>query len=828
MAKRTQRTVRLTLSEKIRLMYGNKAWTIHGVPRRKIKPIRVSDGPAGLRYLPNESMDIGEGSAKKPSIAYPCEALIACSFDTEMLEEFGKTLACEFRASGVDAILGPGINIKRNPLCGRNFEYYSEDPYLSGMLAASFTKGAQGQGVATCLKHFACNSQESYRMVNNSIVDERTLHEIYLRAFQIAIEESNPWMVMASYNKLNGVYACESKYLLLDTLKGKWKYNGLVVSDWGAVNDPILCHENGLDVEMPCLIPRQAQLYVAAERGLGGKGNKEEADDKKRSGRLTAKRINDIAERVMRLSERVHNPHIKVEPFDLKDGTGHALAVKMAEKSAVLVKNNGVLPIKSWNNVAVIGELAASPRLGGGGSSQVQGYATKTFLDELSEALGKDKVHYAQGYDLNSKDGHGEGPESDLILDAVDVASSYDTVIYFVGTTPELESEGFDRDSLRLPGNQVELFHRLAEVNANIVLVVSSGAPVEMGFAEAASAILLTYFPGEGCGEAIHHLLSGQANPSGHLAETWPKRNYEVPSFGFYPGDQPQSLYREAIYVGYRYYVSIEDPHAVRYPFGFGLSYSTFAYENLRVGTKKTVDFEDGPLTVRLSVRNVSKVDGDALVQLYVRPIGGNVYKAKRTLQAFKKIHVAAGKKEDVELELDRRGFEHYDPVSHEFLIEGGKYVLEVGESCMDRDIAVSCNIEVKGDQEFPSQRSELSIYYNPPKNGFWLYDDVFEHLLGRKVPFPNDPRARPYTLNSTIENIRGTGIGHVLIKKAIATIGTSDESDARFRAMLEMPIRNVVMTGVSDKTARAIVDFANGHFFAGFFHLFVRAGRGR
>ena len=819
MAKRKDRVKRPTMSEKLSLMYGNSAWTIRGIPRIKLEPVRTSDGPAGLRYMPNDSLDIGESSSKKPSIAYPCEALIACSFDTDLIEEYGRLLACEFKAANVDAILGPGINIKRNPLCGRNFEYFSEDPYLSGMLAASFTKGAQSLGVATCLKHFACNSQESYRMVNNSVVDERTLHEIYLRGFQIAIEECSPWMIMASYNLVNGTYACENKELLLDTLKGKWHYSGVVVSDWGAVNDPVLCHENGLDVEMPCLtrrqqLQRQTQLMLASDRGRVGRKQKEGAEEgvtKTRAGKLSRLRINDIAERVIRLSERVHNAHIKKIPFDVEDGKGHALAVKLAEKSTVLVKNNGILPLKSLTKLAIVGELAEKPRLGGGGSSQVRGHGYKSFLQCCVEVLGENNVRYRRGYDMGQEEHMGKEGRAELILEAADLASTCDKVILFLGTTAKMESEGSDRGSLRLPDDQVELFHTLSEVNPNLIVVLATGAPVEIGFAEAA-AELITYFPGEGGGEALYNLITGISNPSGHLAETWPTRNTEVPSFGFYPGDQSQSLYREAIYVGYRYFVTTEKWNAVRFPFGWGMSYSKFQFENLRASSKKPIDLEDGPLSVKLTVHNISAVDGEALVQLYVRPVGGNVFKAKRTLQAFKKVFLKAGEKADVELLLDRRAFEHYDVASGEFLIEGGKYVLEIGESCMDRHIVQSVNVEIKGDQEFPSLRTELAIYYKPPKDGFWLYDDAYERLLGRKVPFPKDPRARPYTLNSTIENIRGTPIGRTLLSKAEKTIGTHDENDPVYRAMLELPIRNISMHGSSDKTAQFIVDCANGN----------------
>ncbi|MCR5348509.1 MAG: glycoside hydrolase family 3 C-terminal domain-containing protein [Bacilli bacterium] len=825
MAKRSEKAKRLTLSEKIRLMYGEKAWTIHGVPRIGIPPVRVSDGPSGLRYMPNDVMEVGSDATTKDSIAYPCSALAACSFDLDLMEEYGRMLGLECKSAGVDVVLGPGINIKRNPLCGRNFEYYSEDPYLSGMLAASFTKGTQSVGVGACLKHFACNSQESYRMVNNSIVDERTLHEIYLRAFQIAIDECSPWAIMASYNKINGTYACESKSLLLDTLKNGWHYSGVVLSDWGAVNDPILCHENGLDVEMPCFVNRQGLLFLAADRrvivGKEGKTGKEP----KTVHRLSKKRINDITDRVLRLSERTHAPH-KLPAFDLNDGKAHQLAVKIAESSMILTKNNGILPLESVKGLAVLGELAANPRLGGGGSSQVKGFAPKSFLQRCIEAVGEGNVHYSRGYDLATREFDSDDENAaELIVDAVDVATRCPNVILFLGTSPEQESEGFDRLSLRLPDNQVELYRRVVERNPNAIVVIATGGPVEVAFAETSAAEILSYFPGEGGGEALYNIITGATNPSGHLAETWPKRNYETPSFGFYPGDQAQSLYREGIYVGYRYYVSAEEEKAVRFPFGYGLSYTQFAFENLRVSSKKPANLEETPLKVKVSIKNNTKVGGAALVQVYVRPLEGNVFKAKRTLQAFKKVYVDGNRRVEVELELSRRAFEHYDTESGSFLVEGGKYAIEIGQTCMDKDIVLSGEVEIPGDKEFPSLRTELTVYYKPPKDGFWLYDDVYEKLLGYKVPFPDDPRARPYTLNSTIENIRNTWIGRILVRRAQEVTGIEDEKNPLYRSMLQTPIRNVVMNGISDKVAQAIVDCANGRLILALWHLMFRKG---
>lgn len=788
MAKRKPKTINIPLTEAIPLLYGNGAWTIRGVKSLNLSPVRMSDGPSGLRKTKDDSLSL---TNCVESVAYPCPALLASSFDDELAYRYGRMLGRECKANEVDALLGPGINIKRNPLCGRNFEYYSEDPYLSGMMASSFVKGLQSYGVAACLKHFACNSQESYRMVNDSIVDTRALHEIYLRAFQIAIEESKPWMVMASYNKINGIYACENKYLLNDVLKGAWKFDGVVVSDWGGVNDTVLCHENGLDVEMPCYSNRFPAINYSSHLH-----------------RNYMESVYDSAARICRLSERTHDPRIKVPSFSLDEG--HALAVEIAEKSTILVKNNGILPLKDLNDVAIIGEIAEKPRVGGGGSSQVRGYHVESFLACARRKLGVKKVHYAPGYSLS-----GEGNPIDLSIDALDLVANSNKVLYFMGTSPATESEGFDRADLNLSDDQISLLNRMLDLNPNVIVVLNVGAPVEAAFMEKVAGGFIQYFPGEGGGEALLNILLGDVNPSGHLAETWPWRNYEVPSFGFYPGGQTNSLYRESIYVGYRYYLSADEK--VRFPFGYGLSYTKFSYGKMTLSAKKI-----GPtdtLTVSLNVTNRLKRAGDALVQIYVQPPEPRkVYKAKRTLQGYAKVHLEGNEKKDVTIVLDHRAFEHFDVPSESFQIEGGTYLIQLGENC--QDILQEVPVEVESEAEFPLQVDTLSIYYFPPKDGFWQFDDAFERLLGRIVPIPRDPRVKPFTLNSTFENIQDTFIGRKVLEKAEERYHDSSAGDLALRTMLEMPIRSVTLSGMKEKYAYVITDLANGRIFAALFHL--------
>ncbi len=783
MAKNKTLAEKLYYSEKVQLLYGQDAWTIRGNLRLHLEPVRMSDGPSGLRKVGDDVL----GGVGEPATSYPCPALLACSFDTDLLKEVGTMIGVECKANGVDAILGPGVNIKRNPLCGRNFEYYSEDPYLAGTLASAFITGTQSVGVASCVKHFACNSQETYRMVNDSVVDERALNEIYLKPFQIAVEESSPWMVMASYNKVNGVYACENKELLLDTLKGKWKYNGVVISDWGGVNDPVLCHRNGLDVEMPCFRPRKNELLTAV-----------------RMDRTYANRVNDCAERLITLSQRVHNPKIKAHEFSPEDA--HALAIKAAERSCVLVKNDGVLPIKTMRNVAVIGELATISTAGGG-SSEVNAAHPVSFLEACRAANPGMNIAFTRGYSLNEDE-----DESGLVLDAVDLASISKKVILFVGSTKKEEQEGFDRKNLLLSHSQLYLIERIHEVCDDIVIVLCTGSPVETPFIDRVQGMLISYFPGEGGGEAIYRLLTGEVAPSGHLAETWVTRNYEVPSFGIYPGNETQSLYRESIYVGYRYYCTADEQ--TRFPFGFGLSYAKFRFSGLKVVSPKDSD----TVNVQVSVSNSSSCAGDALVQVYVRRNDGKVFKAKRTLQAYRRVPLEPGEKKEIVLSLKRSAFEHYDVEDHAFRVEGGEYAIEIGESC--EDIKLSAPINVIGDKEFVSDIDKLHVYYQPPRDGFWQYDDAFEALLGHVVPLGKDPRSRPFTLNSTIGDIASTAVGKAAISKLHKTM---KGDDAMIRMAMEAPIRNMRLAGISDKKIQAVLDLANGKPLSAFVHLFVR-----
>ncbi|HIU44850.1 MAG TPA: glycoside hydrolase family 3 C-terminal domain-containing protein [Candidatus Enteromonas pullicola] len=780
----------IPLEEKIGLLYGDGNWKTHGSPTLNLSGVVMRDGPLGLRDIDDSGML--DGAKTNKATCYPAPCLTACSFDVDLLSRIGESIGKECRHRGIDVLLAPGVNIKRNPLCGRNFEYYSEDPLLAGKLGAAFINGIQKQGVGACLKHFACNSQETGRMVNDSIIDDRALHEIYLRAFSIAVKEADPWMVMSSYNKVNGEYACSSEFLLKQTLRADWGYEGVVVSDWGASAHYVDDHNRGLDVEMPCTVSRAKDLTKAYKHG-----------------KLSRQSLDECATHVVSLLEKADKGRKRKDAFDEQEAD--ALALEAATKSMVLLQNDGILPLKKSNKAVYVGELAKSIRIVGGGSSCVNARKTPSFIAGLAES---DK--YAQGYRLDGKE------DETLRIEAADIASKADVVVLFMGLSEADESEGFDRESLSLPEVQLHLFESIYAVNQNIVVVLNVGSPVELPFADRCKAILLAYLPGQDGAEAIRAVLSGEVSPSGKLAETWPIHLSDVPSFGFYPGTLTQSEYRESIYVGYRYYCSSDVP--VRFPFGHGLSYAKFKYGKLTL-SDKAID-RDGKIKATIDVTNNSAKPSELVVELYASPCEGNVFKAKRSLIDFKKQLIGAKETKTYEFEIPYDAFSHYDIGSGAFEVEGGKYAIEVGESATS--IVSKAIIKVKSDVEFELRRSELPNYYNLPEHGFMQSDVDFEHLLGHPVQLPRDSRARPYTTSSTFGDIGSTFIGKIINKKAHGpnTYSVSEsESEMIKRSIDSTPIRCMHMHGYKSKTILAIVDMANGHYFKALLHFIFGVG---
>ena len=785
MARRKKNEI-LTLREKIHLLYGKGSWHTHGVARIGLKGIELHDGPLGLVKF-KEGDDLSTGRPL-PSICFPAPVALASSFDTDLVQDVGKMMGRICRDNDTKMLLAPGLNIKRNPLCGRNFEYYSEDPLVAGKIGAAFVEGLQSQGVGACIKHFACNNQESYRMVNDSIVDKRALHELYLKPFEIAVKEAHPWAVMSSYNKINGAYASDNDYLLLDTLKGAWGYDGVVMSDWGGTNDYIRSHNHGLDLEMPAYTSRNSALRKAVYRGV-----------------LSPAMVDNSASRMVRLLKRC-NGNIKHQPCYHQEA--HSFAIRVAEESCVLLKNDGVLPLKTLKQTCIIGELARTPNFGGGGSSKMTPYQLDSFYHSAILWSGENSVYFAPGYNLRG------ASDEDLSIDAVDLAARSGRVILFLGQPSDAESEGYDRASLQLPEDQIRLFNAIYAVNQNIIVVLNVGAPVELPFRDKAKAILLAHYPGEGGGEAIYRILMGKVSPSGRLSETWPTRAYTMPSFGFYPGTETVSLYRESIYVGYRYYLSAGVD--VAYPFGFGLSYAKFKCEAPVLSTK-TLDKGD-MLDVAVKVENVSSVAGKTVVQIYQQAPKGNAFKPLRTLLGFKKVHLMPGESTIVHIDVRYLDFAHYDLFDDHFKVEAGEYLIQVGEDCAN--IKAETTLTVKSEDEIQSLRRKAPVYYSIPSDGFIQHDNDFEVLLGHRIPVEVNRDDGPYDLNSTFSNIRSTRIGKIILKAAKQRFSGSEQMAMVERSILEAPIRNVSMAKMPPKVADAIVDFANHKYIRGIWHF--------
>lgn len=635
----------LTLEEKASLTSGEGFWLTKAVERLGIGSARTSDGPHGLRADDYSRED----HATMPAVCFPAAVTTAASFDREMLRELGEELGRECLAYGVDVLLGPGINIKRSPLCGRNFEYFSEDPYLAGQLGEQFVKGVQSQGVGTSLKHFFANSQETRRFTSSSDIDERAIREIYLAAFENVVKKAQPWTIMASYNKINGTYSTANRYYIDEVLRREWGFEGLVVSDWGATHDRVGAIEAGTDLTMPA--EKHSDRWVA---------------EAVKSGRLSEKALDRCCERVLRLVEKAENGRVKNAECDKK--AAHALARKFAANSLVLLKNEGgLLPLKKTDKVAFIGAFAENPRLQGGGSSHIR-------ETEITGALGAAReaginVIYAAGYD------RGSGETDDvLICEAVEAARSAEKAVVFIGLPDSYESEGGDRKHMRLPEAHNRLVREVCAANPDTAVVLHNGSPVEMPWIDEPKAVLEAYLGGQAVGGAEVDILFGDVNPSGRLAESFPKRLEDNPSYLWYFGEGDRVSYNESIFVGYRYYETKKQE--VLFPFGYGLSYTEFEYSNLRLGRSEMT--EDDTLEVSVDVKNVGKTAGKEVVQLYVAPEKGMAIRPVRELKEFAKIGLMPGETKTVSFKLQKRAFAHWDSEAHCWEVERGNYGIQI------------------------------------------------------------------------------------------------------------------------------------------------------
>ncbi|MDF9449610.1 glycosyl hydrolase [Bacillus toyonensis] len=658
----------MTLEEKASLCSGLDFWNTKGIERLGIPSIMVTDGPHGLRKQAEGADHLGIYNSI-PSTCFPSAVGLASTWNKDLIHEVGVALGEECQAEHVGVLLGPGANIKRSPLCGRNFEYFSEDPYLSSQMAINHVKGVQSQGIGTSLKHFAANNQEHRRMSVDAIVDERTLREIYLASFEDVIKEAQPWTVMSAYNKVNGEYASENNYLLHDILKDEWGFEGFVVSDWGAVNERVASLANGLELEMP------------SSFGIGEK----KIIDAINCGELSVEKLDQAVERLLYIIFKSYDNQLENATYS-KD-THHQLAREVASESMVMLQNeDSILPLKKEGTVAVIGEFAKQPRYQGGGSSHINPTKLESIFEELEMVSGeKTNILFAQGYDLASDD-----VDENLINEAKKIAESADTAVLFVGLPDRYESEGFDRKHLQMPENHVQLIEAIAEVQSNIVVVLSNGAPIEMPWIGKVKGILEGYLGGQALGGAIADLLFGDANPSGKLAETFPEVLSDNPSYLNFPGEGDKVEYKEGVFVGYRYY----DAKNIEplFPFGFGLSYTNFEYSKLSISKNEIKDTDT--VSVLVNVKNAGSIAGKEIVQLYIKDVESSMIRPEKELKGFEKVELQPGEEKTVSFTLNNRSFAYYNVELKDWHVETGEFEILVGKS--SREIVLQDNIFVQ------------------------------------------------------------------------------------------------------------------------------------
>lgn len=686
----------LTLEEKCALLSGAETFKTRGMPKHGIPQIWLSDGPHGLRKQAGESDHLGLNPSV-PATCFPTASAVANSWDAALGEEIGAALGEEAAAQEVSVVLGPGLNMKRNPLCGRSFEYFSEDPYLAGKLAAGYIRGIQSKGVAACPKHFAVNSQETRRMASDSIVDERTLREIYLTGFEIAVKEGHPRSIMSSYNLVNGTYANENKHLLMEILRGEWGFDGAVITDWGGSNDHALGVKNGSTLEMPAPGGDSVRELLAAVE----------------SGKISE---SDINARLSELLPLVFDTKAALDaaPREFDAAAHHALARRAAEESLVLLKNEGsLLPLAAGTKVAVIGDFAKNPRYQGAGSSMVNSTQVDVLLDKLIDSE-LNVIGYQQGFDRHGK------PDAALQKSACELATKADTVILCMGLDEIAESEGLDRSNLRLALNQVDLLQAVAAVNPKIAVVLYSGSVVETPWLNNCQALLYAALGGQAGAGAVADALTGKVNPCGKLAETWPLAYADVPSAADFATRRKTVEYREGMYIGYRYFTTAEK--AVRFPFGYGMSYTTFAYSDMAAD-------EQG---VSLTVTNTGSVAGTEIVQLYIAKKNSELFRPAKELKGFARVTLAPGEKQRITIMLDDKAFRFWNVKANRWEIEGGEYELLVGASV--EDIRLCEKITVHGTATVhPYEDRDLDCYYKG--DVLHVSDADFEKLLGHPIP---------------------------------------------------------------------------------------------
>ena len=788
----------LTILEKASLLSGNSTWDTRSVKRAGIPSMVLSDGPHGLRRQTGSGDNLGMGQSK-PATCFPTAGTVACSWDPELTRTMGRALGEEARSLGVNVVLGPGMNIKRNPLCGRNFEYYSEDPQVAGHMAAGLIEGIQSQGVAATPKHFAMNSQELRRQASNSLVDERTMRELYLTGFEIAVRQAHPWAIMTSYNMVNGTYANENCHLLKEILRDEWGFDGMVVSDWGGSNSAVAAAAHGSSLEMPEAGFDSVRQIVRAVQ----------------NGRLSEDDLNARAEEVAKLARLTFDPAMDPDgnlTKDQKDGH-HRIARRIAEESAVLLVNQDHrLPLAAGTRVALVGDMAKTPRFQGSGSSKVNATRQESLLDLIRQGRGKELelASYSQGYERHG----GRNPE--LIKQAVAACEQADTILACVGLDERSESEGLDRSHMDMPQNQVDLLKALGRTGKSLVVVLVAGSPVSTDWLDCCDAVLYVGLSGQAGASATLNILTGRTNPSGHLAETWPKAYADCPSADWYPESERDSIYREGPFVGYRYYLTAGVDE--RFPFGFGLSYADFSYGDLSVD-------ENG---ASFTITNTSECDGSAVPQLYVQAPEGGVLRPVRELKGFRKVSLKAGQSTTVRIDFDQTTFRHFDTTSNSWQTESGTWTIMIGSDA--RTMELTGTLTVKGTVQTQAADPALGAYLTGRVKE--ATEDnlttLFGHQVKRQGPIdsfgPNDPISSWKDSRSSLARF----VANFLTKRERKQEARTGSPDLNTLFLLNMPPRAMgkMTNGMIDmKMVDSISRIPNGHpwrglggFITGFF----------
>lgn len=755
----------MTLKEKASLCSGKDFWHLKSIERLGLPEIMVCDGPHGLRKQNAENKKVGIGNSY-PATCFPTAVTTACSWDRDLIYKMGQALAEECLQHGVSVLLGPGVNMKRSPLCGRNFEYFSEDPELAGEMGAAFIAGVQSKGIGTSLKHFAGNSQEMKRMTSNSIIDERALREIYLRAFEKAVKKSQPWTVMNAYNLLNGTYCSENDWLQNKVLRDEWGFKGAVVSDWGAVNDRVAGLNAGNDLEMPSSGGvNDAKIVEAVKCGV--------IDE------------TTLDERVDKLIDIILKGAANKKPgykFDVR--SHNLLSRQIAEQSMVLLKNDGnILPLKRVEGeyVAVIGAFADNPRYQGAGSSIIN----PTMIDSGRRAFNNSpiSVKFADGYDRSGK----RKNEDAYITEACNLAKNASKAVVFIGLTDDYESEGFDRSTMKLPDGHNRLVEAVSRVNDNVIVVLEGGSPVEMPWADDVKAILNAYLGGQSVAPAIVDVLTGKANPCGKLAETYPVCLKDTPTSFRYPDSKEDVQYRESIFIGYRYYDKVE--RNVRFPFGFGLSYTSFEYSDIKLKKKNLAKGEGAKVT--FTIKNTGDVAGSEIAQVYVAKPESKIFRAPKELKGFVKIHLDPGEEKKVTVELDDRAFAFWNTATEDWCVESGEYKILVGASSRDIRLEAAAKMKSEDDETIVDLRESAGVYFDgdPAR----AREDDFKVIYGGE--FKLAPEITSDSLNNSIERSKDKGLAKFiyntvdLAMKPKGGVGSSMITNT----IMQTPIRNYV-----------------------------------